>query len=115
MLALDLPDATLAAITAFYAIVNIPKPSLPTVFSEMARVLQHGGLLLLAFHTGDDVIREQELWGFPISMDFLLLQPSEISKLLESAGFIVEEVLERDPYPDVEYPSHRAYIFARKP
>lgn len=115
MLALDLPDGTLAAITAFYAIVNIPKASLPTVFSEMERVLQPGGLLLLAFHTGDEVIHEEELWGFPLSMDFLLLQPSEISKLLETAGLTVEKVLERDPYPDVEYPSHRAYIVARKP
>lgn len=114
MMALDLPDASLSAITAFYAIVNLAKASLPLVFSEMARVLQAGGLLLLAFHTGDQIIREEELWGFPIEMDFFLLQPGEISKLLEVAGFVVEEVLERDPYPDVEYPSHRAYILARK-
>jgi ubiquinone/menaquinone biosynthesis C-methylase UbiE len=115
MTSLDLPDASLSAITAFYAIVNIPKASLPRVFSEMARVLQPDGLLLLAFHTGDEIIREEELWGFPISMDFMLLQPPEISMLLEAAGLIVEEILERDPYPDVEYPSHRAYILARKP
>ena len=114
MMALDLPDASLSAITAFYAIVNLAKASLPLVFSEMARVLQAGGLLLLAFHTGDQIIREEELWGFPIEMDFFLLQPGEISKLLEVAGLVVEEVLERDPYPDVEYPSHRAYILARK-
>jgi hypothetical protein len=25
------------------------------------------------------------------------------------------EVIERDPYPDVEYPSRRAYVFASKP
>ena len=34
---------------------------------------------------------------------------------LEVAGFTIEEVVEREPYPDVEYPSRRAYIFARKP
>jgi ubiquinone/menaquinone biosynthesis C-methylase UbiE len=115
MLALDLPDASLSAITAFYAIVNLSKRSLPAVFSEMARVLRPGGLLLLAFHTGDEVIREEELWGFPISMDFLLYQPSEIASLLREAGFVIEEIAERDPYPEVEYPSHRAYITARKP
>ena len=115
MTALDIPDASLSAIAAFYAIVNIPKTSLPLVFSEMARVLQPGGLLLLAFHTGNEVIREEELWGFPISMDFLLFQPSEIARLLEAANFVVEEITERDPYPEVEYPSHRAYILARKP
>src|SRR5262245_9463033 len=115
MTALDIPDASLSVITAFYAIVNIPKTSLPLVFPEMARVLQTGGLLLLAFHTGNEVIREEELWGFPISMDFLLFQPSEIARLLEAANFVVEEITERDPYPEVEYPSHRAYILARKP
>jgi hypothetical protein len=47
-------------------------------------------------------------------MDFLLFQPSEIRLDLEKAGFNIEEIVEREPYPDVEYPSRRAYIFARK-
>jgi SAM-dependent methyltransferase len=116
MLAVDLEDGTLAGIAAFYAIVNIPKESLPLVFREMARVLESGGLLLLAFHTGDDVLHEDELWGRSISMDFFLFQPSEIRQHLEAAGFVVEETIERDPYPpEVEYQSRRAYIFARKP
>ena len=115
MLALDIPDGALAGIAAFYAIVNIPRRSLPLVFREFRRVLQPGGLLLLAFHTGNEVLHEDELWGQKISMDFLLLQPSEIRVDLEVAGFTIEEVVEREPYPDVEYPSRRAYIFARKP
>jgi SAM-dependent methyltransferase len=115
MLALDILDGALAGIAAFYAIVNIPKLSLPVVFREIQRVLQPGGLLLLAFHSGNEVLHEDELWGQKISMDFLLLQPSEIRVDLEVAGFTIEEVVEREPYPDVEYPSRRAYIFARKP
>lgn len=115
MMALDLEDGTLAAITAFYAIVNIPKGSLPLVFREMERVLQPGGLLLLAFHTGNEVLHEEELWGRPICMDFFLFQPSEIQRYLEAAGLVVEETIERGPYsPEVEYQSRRAYIFARK-
>jgi SAM-dependent methyltransferase len=114
MLALDLADGTLAGIAAFYAIVNIPKPSLALVFQEFQRVLRPDGLLLLAFHMGDEIIREEELWGQKISMDFLLLQPSEIKLGLDAAGLTIEEVVEREPYPDVEYPSRRAYIFARK-
>ena len=115
MLSLDLPDGTLAGIAAFYAIVNIPKESLPTVFREMQRVLQPGGLLLLAFHSGDEILHEEELWGRPISMDFFLFQPPAIQHCLEAAGFAIEEIIERDPYPpEVEYQSRRAYIFARK-
>jgi len=116
MMALDIPDATLAGIIAFYAIVNTPKESLPLVFQEMQRVLKPGGLLLLAFHIGDETLRPNELWGRPVSMDFFLFQPSAILNYLEGAGFAIEQVLEREPYPpDVEYQSRRAYIFARKP
>jgi ubiquinone/menaquinone biosynthesis C-methylase UbiE len=115
MMALDIPDETLAGIAAFYAIVNIPKPSLPAIFREMARVLRAGGLLLLAFHAGDEVVHEEELWGHKLSMNFLFFQPREISLGLEGAGFVIEEIVERDPYPEVEYQSQRAYIFARKP
>jgi SAM-dependent methyltransferase len=116
MLALDLADGTLAGIAAFYAIVNIPQASLPTVFQEMKRVLEPGGLLLLAFHVGAEAMHEEELWGRPISMDFFLFQPSVISQHIESAGLAIEEISERGPYaPEVEYQSRRAYIFARRP
>jgi SAM-dependent methyltransferase len=116
MLALDIPRGSLAGIAAFYAIVNLPRASLAAVFREMARVLRPAGLLLLAFHAGNETLRENELWGRPISMDFFLFEPPVIRRDLEAAGFVVEDIVERKPYaPDVEYQSRRAYIFARKP
>jgi ubiquinone/menaquinone biosynthesis C-methylase UbiE len=116
MLALDLPDASLAGIASFYSIVNIPEASLPSVFREMARVLQPDGLLLLAFHVGNETLHPVELWGRPIAMDFFFFQPSSIALQLEAAGFEVEETIEREPYaPEFEHPSRRACIFARKP
>ena len=114
MLALELADNTLGGVAAFYAIVNLPKHVLPQVFREMARVMAPGGRLLLAFHAGDEVLAEKELWGHRITMEFALLPPAEICRQLEEAGLVVDEVVERDPYPEVEYPSRRAYVLARK-
>ena len=115
MLALDLPDASLAGITAMYALVNIPQSSLPAAISEMYRVLQPGGLLLTAFHVGNEQIDVPELWGEKVTMPFFYLDPFEIRPLLERAGFVIEDVVERGPYPEIEFQSQRAYIFARKP
>ena len=115
MLCLDIPDGSLAGIAAFYATVNLPTESLPLVFREMERVLRPGGLLLLAFHAGDEIVHVDELWDQQVSMDFLFLQPPKIKLCLEAEGFVVEEIIEREPCPEVEYQSRRAYIFARKP
>jgi ubiquinone/menaquinone biosynthesis C-methylase UbiE len=116
MLALELEDQSLAGITAFYAIVNLPEASLPLVFHEMHRVLQPSGLLLLAFHIGNQVVQVQELWGQPVAMEFFYFQPAAIRHYLEAAGLEIEQIIERGPYaPEVEHQSQRAYIFARKP
>jgi SAM-dependent methyltransferase len=115
MLALDLETNALAGIVAFYAIVNLAPSVLPEVFREMHRVLQPGGLLLLAFHIGDETRHVSDMWGCAVSLDFYFFPPADIRRLLAEAGFTIEEILERDPYPEVEFPTRRAYISARKP
>jgi ubiquinone/menaquinone biosynthesis C-methylase UbiE len=116
MLALDIEENSLAGISAFYAIVNIPQESLSLAFAEMHRVLKPEGLLLLSFHIGEEVIRPEELWGNRVSMEFYKLQPERIQRLLTDSGFAIKAVAERDPYaPHVEFQSRRAYVFARKP
>jgi len=116
MLALGVEDESLAGIVAFYAIVNLPRDFLPQVFREMHRVLRPGGRLLIAFHAGERTLQENELWGRPISMQFFLFPTAEIAREIASAGLVIEEALERDPYPpEVEYQSRRAYILALKP
>ncbi len=116
VLSLELSDASLAGIVAFYLLCNIPEEFLPQAFREMKRVLKPGGLLLFSFHNGNETIRETERWGKQISMDSFLYQPGFVRGLVKEAGFDLEDVIERNPYsPDVEYQSSRTYVFARNP
>jgi ubiquinone/menaquinone biosynthesis C-methylase UbiE len=116
MLALDVEDSAWAAIVAFYSIVHIPKADIPQAFGEMFRVLQRGGLVFLAFHVGIEVLREENLWGHQVSLDLVFFGRKEVERYLATAGFAIEDSIERNPYaPEVEYQSRRAYILARKP
>jgi hypothetical protein len=60
-------------------------------------VLQPGGLLLLAFHIGDETIRSDEILGQPNSMDWFF-EPSDMRRYLEAAGLPIEETIVREPY-----------------
>jgi SAM-dependent methyltransferase len=115
MLALEISNRSLAGIAAFYSIVNLPRNTFPRIAHEMFRVLKPEGILLLAFHIGNEITHYDELWDLSISLDLVLYDPGQVKADLEEAGFVVEEVLERDPYPEVEHPSRRAYISARRP
>ncbi|MBV9929104.1 MAG: class I SAM-dependent methyltransferase [Acidobacteria bacterium] len=116
MLALsDTGDGAYGGMAAFYAIVHIPRPKLSQALREFARVLRPEGVLLLAFHIGREVKHLDEWWGKEVSVDFLFYETEEVKGQLTAAGFMLEEVIERDPYPEaVEYQSRRAYVFARK-
>jgi ubiquinone/menaquinone biosynthesis C-methylase UbiE len=114
MLALPCADASLAGVVAFYAIVHFSPAELRRALAEMYRVLQPGGLLLLAFHIGEGSKHVDEFLGHAVSLDFNFFNPQDVSDALIQAGFAAVEVIEREPYPDVEYPSRRAYVFASK-
>jgi SAM-dependent methyltransferase len=111
----DLPDDTLGGIVAFYSIVNVPRADQPQAFGEIWRVLKPGGWLLVAFHVGDQDVHLDEWWDTPVSVDFFFYDPAEIEARLVAAGLTIEERHVREPYPEVEHPSRRAYLLARKP
>jgi ubiquinone/menaquinone biosynthesis C-methylase UbiE len=115
MLALPCAANSLAGVLAFYAIVHLSPTDLRQALREMYRVLRAGGRVLLTFHVGEDVIHVEGFLGRAVAMDFMFFTVQRITEELARAGFVVVEAIERDPYPDVEYPSRRAYVFACKP
>lgn len=115
MLALNIPDETWAGIAAFYSLIHITRADLPQAMRELHRTLKPGGILLVTFHIGDTTLHLDEWWGHAVNVDFHLFQPSEMTGFLCDAGFEIDEVIERDPYPEVEHQSRRCYIFARRP
>jgi ubiquinone/menaquinone biosynthesis C-methylase UbiE len=112
---LQFGDESLAGLTAFYCLIHFSRERVTDVLRELKRVLQPGGLLLLSFHRGSETMHSEEMLGKPVSLDATFFEPDEMQGYLEAAGLHVDEVIQRDPYPEVEYPSQRVYIFASKP
>jgi SAM-dependent methyltransferase len=110
---LDLPDASLVGIVAFYSIVHFRPAELGAVFQELRRALLPGGLALIAFHIGDEVVHVDDLFGSPVSLDFRFHIPGSVIEALRCAQLAVIEQVEREPYEGAEYPSRRCYLLAR--
>jgi len=114
---LDLPDEdnSWGGIAAFYCIIHIPRENIVDALSEMKRVLKPHGHLLVTFHIGQEIKHLDEWWEKPVNLDFAFYLPGEMEGLLEEAGFELVDTLVREPNPEVEVATQRAYLFARKP
>jgi SAM-dependent methyltransferase len=106
-------DGSLAGIVSFYSIVHFEAAELGAIFQQMRRVLAPGGLALVAFHIGDQVVHLDDLFGAPVSLDFRFHNSDKVVEELRMAHLTVIEHTEREPYEGVEYPSRRCYLLAR--
>lgn len=113
MLALDLPDASLGGLLAYYSIIHIPWEQRAQVFAEFHRVLAPGGVLMLVFQVGDDRGRRTEFLGTALELDWYRQQPDEVAGLLREAGFEMWMTAVREP-ADTEKTS-QGYLLVRKP
>ncbi len=114
MLSLTDADNSWGGIAAFYCIIHIPHDRVVDALHEMRRVLKPGGILLLTFHIGTKVEPVDKWWEKTVNLDFAFYQPAEMESRLKEAGFELVETLVRDPNPQVEVETKRAYLFARK-
>jgi hypothetical protein len=79
------------------------------------RILQPGGTFLFTYHIGEKTLHIEEFLGKQVDIDLVLFKPEFIVRCLTTCGFRNIDVTYREPYPEVEYETRRAYVFATKP
>ncbi len=120
MLDLPLADGSLAGAVALYSVIHFTSDERQAVFAEVHRVLRPGGHLLVSVHvdapgrTAGELHRTTELLGHPVQLDHHFVAADALAAELGAAGFEITARLVRAPVPDVEYPSTRAYLLARR-
>lgn len=114
MRSLPVEDGAFGGIVAFYSIIHLQPENIAATFREWRRTLRPGGLVLVAFHIGQDIVHLDEWWEQLVDLDFRFLPLETVAEALHDAGFAVEYMIRRTPYPGVEHPSERGYIQARR-
>ena len=110
--ALDLANASMAGVVAWYSIIHTPPEHLPEVFAELHRVIRPKGLLMLAFQAGDITVRHEQAYGHAVSYEAHRLDPDRIAALLADAGFRVTVRTERAKQDYEKTP--QAFLLARR-
>ncbi|MGK4585414.1 class I SAM-dependent DNA methyltransferase [Kitasatospora sp. HPMI-4] len=88
---LDLTDASMAGLVAWYSLIHVPDDEIGSVFAHFRRVLRPGGPLLLSFHVGDESrLKTQGYGGHPMKVYVHRRQPDRVAAWLNDAGFAVE-------------------------
>jgi SAM-dependent methyltransferase len=108
---LDLADASVAGLLAWWSLIHVPNDAVPTVFGHFQRALRPGGPLLLGFHVGDESrLKTQGYGGHPMKVHVHRRQPGQVAAWLRDAGFTVEAQILLDPDENVP----QAVLFARR-
>jgi ubiquinone/menaquinone biosynthesis C-methylase UbiE len=114
MTALPASDGSWDGLVSFYSLIHmIDDADLRAALAEYRRVLADGGLLLLAVHAGQEVRHSADWFGAEVDVSFRFFDPAWLSTELEQAGFAVESLTRRQPYPGAEVATPRAYFLAR--
>ena len=107
-------DVSWDGLVSFYSLIHmIDDADLRAALAEFRRVLVGGGLLLLAVHAGEETRHLAEWFGAEVNVSFRFFDPAWLSAELERAGFAVESLTRRQPYPGAEVATPRAYFLAR--
>jgi ubiquinone/menaquinone biosynthesis C-methylase UbiE len=95
---LDLPDASVTGLLAWWSLIHVPDELVPAVFGQFRRVLRPGGPVLLGFHVGDESrLKTEGYGGHPMKVHVHRRRPDRVAGWLRDAGFTVEAQLLLDP------------------
>lgn len=112
MLELNLPDASLPALSVMWSIIHVPDELLPTAIGEFARVLAPGGHALLTFQTDSETRHLDEAFGKQVDLDYLRHPVDRVVELLTSVGLDVHTRMRREADDTMTAP--HAFLLARK-
>ena len=110
--ALDLADASMAGLVAWYSIIHTPPEHLPEVFAELHRVIRPNGLLLLAFQVGGFAVRLEQAYGHEVAYDAHRHDPDHVTSQLTDSAFRVTVRTERAKQDYEKTP--QAFLLARR-
>ncbi|TQR87629.1 class I SAM-dependent methyltransferase [Mycobacterium hodleri] len=114
MTSLELANASVGGVCAWYSTIHVPGSHLPQAFSEFHRVLVDGGVALLAFQVGDRPRRLTEAFGTPLDLEFVRREPGAVAATLEAAGLPVYSTTVREPDDDGVQTTPQAFLVACK-
>lgn len=112
MCTLPFADGEVAAVTAFYAIIHIPREEVVSALAELHRVIQRNGYLLLSFYLGKKADHRSQWFDKAVSLDFISFTLPEMKRYLHEAGFRPHIVVEHSRTPAIEAPY--GFILAQK-
>lgn len=121
MLRLPAADGAWSGVIALYSIIHLTAGDRALACREFARTLRTGGWLLAAFHVDSPDFAAGEVnhltawFGEAVELNGYFLDPADVVRDVEAAGFTVTATVVRSPSPGVEYPSRRCYLLARRP
>jgi SAM-dependent methyltransferase len=120
MLELPVAEGAWAGAIALYSIIHLTADERALACQEFSRAVRRGGWLLVAFHVDSPDYATGEVnhltswFGESVDLEAFFLEPDDVARDIEAAGFAVMSTVIRRPWPDVEYPSRRCYLLAQR-